>query len=657
MLFFLLLSLFSSYFVCLVVCSILTYLCILDCEIKSSWKEHLTRFACCWGHCFLIANFGCCEAASLLQENKVMNSMDHFDKSPLLEGNNSSQENTAEYTGDGSVCVSGHPASRKHTGSWKASSLTIVCSFCCYLAYSSIGKNLVSYLTKILQETNLAAARDVATWQGTSYLAPLIGAFIADSYLGKYRTALISCTILIIGMMILLLSAALPLISIGPQAWSVWADPISSQYIIFFVGLYMVGLGYGAQSPCVTSFGADQFDDTDEVEKIKKSSFFNWHYFAINTGSLIAGTVIVWVQEHEGWLWGFTISTLFVTIGIGIFFLGSIVYRFQKPGGSPLARICQVVVAATRNFDKVLPCDSSALYEFLGQGSAIEGSRKLEHTTGLEFFDKAAIVTLSDCESPGPSNTWKICTVTQVEELKILIRMFPIWSAMVLFAAVQEHMFSTFVEQGMVMDKHIGSFEIPAASFQSIDTITVIMLVPVYERVLVPVLRKFTGRPNGITSLQRIGIGLFFSMSSMVSAALVENNRLQIAQAEGLVHLKEAVPMSIMWQGPQYFLLGVAEVFSNIGLTEFFYDESPDAMRSLCMAFSLANISAGNYLSSFILSLVPVFTAKGGSPGWIPDNLNEGHLDRFYLMLAGLSLLNLFIFVFNAMRYKCKKAS
>ncbi|XP_048546645.1 protein NRT1/ PTR FAMILY 8.3-like [Triticum urartu] len=586
-----------------------------------------------------------------------MDSTDQFDNSPLLDGDGSSRENTTEYTGDGSVCISGHPACRKHTGNWKASFLIIVCSLCCYLAYSSIGKNLVSYLTKVLHETNLDAARHVATWQGTSYLAPLVGAFVADSYLGKYRTVLIACMIFIIGMMMLLLSAALQLISAGPHAWTVLVHLVSSQYTIFLVGLYMVGLGYGAQRPCVTSFGADQFDDTDYVEKTRKSSFFNWHYFAINAGSLIAGTVIVWVQEHEGWLWGFTISTLFVTLGVCIFFLGSIVYRFQKPGGSPLTRLCQVVIAATRNFDKVLPCDSSALYEFMGQGSAIEGRRKLEHTTGLEFFDKAAIVTLPDCESPGQHNKWKICTVTQVEELKILIRMFPIWSAMVLFAAVQEQMSSTFVEQGMAMDKHIGSFEIPAASFQCVDTITVVVLVSIYERLIVPVIRKFTGRANGITSPQRIGIGLCFSMFSMVSAALVEGNRLQIAQAEGLVHRKVAVPMSIMWQGPQYFLLGVAEVFSNIGLTEVFYDESPDGMRSLCMAFSLVNMSVGNYLSSFILSLVPVFTARGGSPGWIPDNLNEGHLDRFYLMMAGLSFLNIVVFVFCAMRYKCKKAS
>jgi peptide/histidine transporter 3/4 len=67
-----------------------------------------------------------------------------------------------------------------------------------YLAISSISKNLVSYLTKVLHETNVAAARNVSPWQGTTFLAHLVGAFIADSYLGKYWTALIFVTIFII---------------------------------------------------------------------------------------------------------------------------------------------------------------------------------------------------------------------------------------------------------------------------------------------------------------------------------------------------------------------------------------------------------------------------------------------------------------------------
>lgn len=171
----------------------------------------------------------------------------------------------------------------------------------------------------------------------------------------------------------LVLSATLPLIYTGPDILPDWMDRVSYQYIIFF-GLYMVAIGNGGQNPCVTSFGSDQFDDSDVEERTKKSSFFSWSYFILNVGSLISATIMVWIQDHKGWIWGFTISALFVAFGMGIFLLGSTVYRFQKPGGSPVARVCQVIVAATHNFNKDLPCDSSLLYEIPGQVSAIEGS-------------------------------------------------------------------------------------------------------------------------------------------------------------------------------------------------------------------------------------------------------------------------------------------
>ncbi|KAL6902209.1 hypothetical protein ACP4OV_005085 [Aristida adscensionis] len=201
------------------------------------------------------------------------------------------------------------------------------------------------------------------------------------------------------------------------------------------------------------------------------------------------------------------------------------------------------------------------------------------------------------------------------------------------------------------MDRHVGYFEIPAASFQCVDVIAVLVFIPVYERILVPVLREFTGMANGITPLQRMGLSLVFTTLSMVLAASVESYRLKAVHTKDLVQFKVAAPVSILWQGPQYFLIGVGEVFS-IGLTEFFYEESPDTMRSLCLAFSYANDSVGYYLSSLIISLVPLFTARGGCPGWIPDNLNEGHLDRFYWMMTGLSFLNLLAFIFCAMRYQ-----
>ncbi|KAJ4780886.1 Protein NRT1/ PTR FAMILY 5.1 [Rhynchospora pubera] len=348
------------------------------------------------------------------------------------------EDHGKDYTGDGSVDLKGRPVLKHQTGNWKACFFILGTECCERLAYYGIAKNLVSYLTKNLHEGNVIAARNVTTWQGTCYLTPLIGAILADSYWGKYWTIASFATVYFIGMVVLTISASLP------------GQSSPSQTLAFFLGLYLIALGAGGIKPCVSSFGADQFDDTDPLERPKKGSFFNWFYFSINTGSLISGTILVYIQDNYGWGLGFGIPTLFMALAIGSFFIGSGIYRFQKPGGSPIIRVCQVIVAAFRKWRVQLPDDESFLYEVPGKNSAIEGSRKLDHTNELRFLDKAAVMTPYDAKSnasdiPSP---WRLCTITQVEELKILARMFPIWATSIVFSAVYSQNSSMFLEQG-----------------------------------------------------------------------------------------------------------------------------------------------------------------------------------------------------------------
>lgn len=156
--------------------------------------------------------------------------------------------------------------------------------------------------------------------------------------------------------------------------------PTSSQTGVFFVGLYMIALGTGGIKPCVSSFGADQFDDTDEKEKKKKSSFFNWFYFSINIGALVASSVLVWIQTNVGWSWGFGIPAVAMAIAVMSFFSGTRLYRNQRPGGSPFTRIFQVIVASLRKLNVEIPNDRSLLYEIDDEESVVKGSRKLDHT-------------------------------------------------------------------------------------------------------------------------------------------------------------------------------------------------------------------------------------------------------------------------------------
>ncbi|KAA8529914.1 hypothetical protein F0562_034482 [Nyssa sinensis] len=575
----------------------------------------------------------------------------------LLEQGLVQNESSGLYTGDGSVDLKGKPVLKSSTGNWRACPFILGTECCERLAYYGIATNLVSYLTKKLHEGNVSAARNVTTWQGTCYLTPLIGAILADAYWGRYWTIAAFSTIYFIGMCTLTLSASVPAFKPAECVDSVCPSATPAQYAVFFFGLYLIALGTGGIKPCVSSFGADQFDDTDAKERVKKGSFFNWFYFSINIGALVSSSLIVWIQDNAGWGLGFGIPALFMGIAIASFFSGTPLYRFQRPGGSPLTRMCQVMVASFRKLNLEVPSDSTLLYETPDKISTIEGSRKLEHTDELKCLDKAAVVSDAESKTGDFSNPWRLCTVTQVEELKILIRMFPIWATGIVFSAVYAQMSTMFVEQGMMMDTTVGSFTIPAASLSTFDVISVIFWVPVYDTVLVPIARKFTGKERGFSELQRMGIGLFISILCMSSAALVEIWRLDLAKDLDLVDKDVPVPLSIFWQIPQYFLLGAAEVFTFIGQLEFFYDQSPDAMRSLCSALSLLTTSLGNYLSSFILTVVTSLTTAGGKTGWITDNLNEGHLDYFFWLLAGLSFLNMVVYVFCAQMYKRKKAS
>jgi len=558
------------------------------------------------------------------------------------------------YTKDGTVDYKGDPANKKVTGTWKACPFILGNECCERLAYYGMSSNLVIYFKTRLHQSSARAAKSNSNWSGTCYLAPLLGAFLADAYLGRYKTIASFSIIYVIGMTLLTLSASVP----GMKPTCVSKEDCHAnrgQTAACFIALYLIALGTGGIKPCVSSYGADQFDDNDEVEKKHKGSFFNWFYFSINVGALIASSVLVWIQMNEGWSWGFGIPAVAMAIAVVSFFSGTRLYRNQKPGGSPLTRIVQVLVASVRKYKVKVPEDKSLLYETTDAESTIQGSRKLEHTNEFSFFDKAAVEEPTD-NIKDSKDPWRLATVTQVEELKSIIRLLPVWATGIIFAAVYNQMSNFFVLQGTLMDLHVGksSFEIPAASLSVFDTLSVIIWVPIYDQLIVPFARKFTGHRNGITTLQRMGIGLFISIFSMVCAAILELIRLRRVK-ENNYYDYEHMPMSVFWQSPQYFLIGAAEVFTFIGQLDFFYDQAPDAMRSLCSALSLSTVALGNYFNSLLVTIVTNVTTKNNKPGWIPDNLNYGHLDYFFWMLAVLSILNLGAFLFISKWYTYKK--
>lgn len=260
-------------------------------------------------------------------------------------------------------------------------------------------------------------------------------------------------------------------------------------------------------------------------------------------------------------------------------------------------------------------------------------------------MDKAATITQDD--ECGGKNPWRLCTVTQVEEAKCVLKLLPIWLCTIIYSVVFTQMASLFVEQGDVMDTKIGNFHLPAASMSAFDICSVLIFTGIYRQILIPLVGRLSRNPKGLTELQRMGIGLVIGMLGMIAAAITEIQRLK-----HVVPGQRASSLSIFWQIPQYVLVGASEVFMYVGQLEFFNGQAPDGIKSFGSSLCMASISLGNYVSSLLVHMVMRITAKGHRPGWIPSDLNRGHMERFYFLIAVLTAIDFFVYLYFAKSFK-----
>lgn len=255
----------------------------------------------------------------------------------------------------------------------------------------------------------------------------------------------------------------------------------------------------------------------------------------------------------------------------------------------------------------------------------------------------------------GSTDPWMLSSVTQVEETKQMLRMIPILIATFVPSTMIAQINTLFIKQGTTLERHIGNFKIPPASLAGFVTISMLVCVVLYDRFFVPIIRKWTNNPRGITLLQRMGIGLVLHFVIMVIASLTERYRLNVAKQHSLVENGGQLPLTIFILLPQFVLMGTADAFLEVAKLEFFYDQAPESMKSLGTSYSSTSLGIGNFLSSFLLSTISDITQRDGHEGWILNNLNKSHLDYYYAFFAVLNFLN-FIFFMLMIRFYVYKA-
>lgn len=557
------------------------------------------------------------------------------------------------YTQDGTVDLHGRPVLATKTGKWKACAFLLGYEAFERMAFYGIASNLVVYLTGQLHEDTVSSVRNVNNWSGAVWITPILGAYLADSYLGRFWTFTISSLIYVIGMVLLTMAVSIKFLKPTCDVNGVCGKATSMQIAFFYTALYTIAIGAGGTKPNISTFGADQFDDLNPEEKTLKISFFNWWMFSSFTGALFATLGLVYIQENLGWGLGYGIPTIGLIFSLIVFYVGTPVYRHKvRKTRHPAGELLRVFVTAFVNGKAQLPDDPSELHE-MDQGYYVRTRRRrVHHTNAFRFLDKAAIRkdTLS---------SRKPCNITQVEGAKLVLGMAMIWLVTLIPSTIWAQINTLFVKQGTTLDRHIGhNFQIPAASLGSFVTLSMLIAVPLYDRYFVPFMYKKTGNPRGITLLQRLGIGFLIQILAIAIAYVVEVHRMHVIEEQQIMKSNEAiVPMSIFYLLPQYILLGIADVFNAIGLLEFFYDQSPEDMQSIGTTFFTSGIGVGNFLNSFLITVVDKVTGKGGRKSWIGKNVNNSHLDYYYAFLLILSTVNMGLFVLASKKYVYKVES
>ncbi|KAL9243208.1 hypothetical protein vseg_017122 [Gypsophila vaccaria] len=522
--------------------------------------------------------------------------------------------------------------------------------------------NLLVYLTTVFNMKTITATTLLTVFNGTCNLATLLGALLCDSYFGRYNTLAFASIASFLGFLMIDLTAVFKKLH-PPKCASnqkICEGPTDGQLSFLLMGFGLMMIGAAGIRPCNLAFGADQFNPGTESGKKGINSFFNWYFFTYTFAQLVSLTLIVYVQSNVSWSFGLAIPTALMLIACLLFFMGSKIYVKIEPHGSPIVGLVQVIVAAVRKRGLQLQdLDFGAVLQHMPVDSV---NSKLPHTSQFRFLEKAAIITPTDVikQDGSAADPWRLSTLQQVEEVKCILRVIPIWASAIIYHIPIVLMHTYVVFQALQSDRRLRStnFKIPASSYIVFQMISYTLWIPIYDRIVVPFLEKVRGKEGGITILHRMGIGMGFSVLTMVFAGLVENQRRNTALTRptlGVFPRKgEISAMSGLWLVFPLTLAGLAEAFTSIGQVELYYKQFPENMRSVAGSLFFCGMAFSSYLSSLLISIVHQITNKNESSDWLAEDLNKGRLDYLYYMVAGLGSINLVYFVACAKWYKYK---
>ncbi|KAF2553112.1 hypothetical protein F2Q68_00035633 [Brassica cretica] len=168
------------------------------------------------------------------------------------------------------------------------------------LSTMGIAVNLVTYLMETMHLPSSNSANIVTDFMGTSFLLCLLGGFLADSFLGRFKTIAIFSTIQALGTGALAVATKLP--ELRPPTChhgETCTTATAFQMTFLYIALYLIALGTGGLKSSISGFGSDQFDDKDPKEKAQMAFFFNRFFFIISMGTVGSGEAFIYTGQLD----------------------------------------------------------------------------------------------------------------------------------------------------------------------------------------------------------------------------------------------------------------------------------------------------------------------------------------------------------------------
>ncbi|KAM5275375.1 solute carrier family 15 member 1 isoform 1-T1 [Hipposideros larvatus] len=360
----------------------------------------------------------------------------------------------------------------------------VVNEFCERFSYYGMRALLILYFTQFIKWDDNLSTAVYHTFIALCYLTPILGALIADSWLGKFKTIVSLSIVYTIGQAITAISS---INDLSDSDHDGTPDNIAVHVALSMIGLALIALGTGGIKPCVSAFGGDQFEESQEKQR---NRFFSIFYLAINAGSLLSTiiTPILRVQEcgihsrQACYPLAFGVPAALMAVALIVFVIGSGMYKKVQPQGNIMGKVAKCIGFAIKN-------------RFRHRSKEFP---KREHWLdwAKEKYDERLI-----------------------SQIKMVTRVMFLYIPLPMFWALFDQQGSRWTLQATTMNGKIGLIEIQPDQMQTVNAILIVIMVPIVDAVVYPLIAKCG---LNFTSLKKMTVGMFLASMAFVVAAIVQ---------------------------------------------------------------------------------------------------------------------------------------